>query len=256
MTDFLYIKKDFKELLTCQRQGGCDMRHILGGYYIISSSERPEYLDKEVIPELIYSASECLCDIHPDINILWASSKKSKKEYSEKLRISENTYYHLEAEVEEMFELGEITYPNLFTTVAVARKYKQKYLSNLQNTKIFGIGLPEGLVHEFIAEEESETKPEENQYVLEKKLLNKNLMSKADCKMLGYEILGFESGKFHSYLCNGLEKDFKENFRFTLNENGFISSLEEAISYCHYCNDEEVETEPVLWLPWAIYEYR
>ncbi|RUU70457.1 hypothetical protein, partial [Mesorhizobium sp. M7A.F.Ca.MR.362.00.0.0] len=73
-------------------------------------------------------------------------------------------------------------------------------MSNLQDTKIFGIGLPEGLVHEFIAEEETETKPEENQYVLEKKLLNKNLMSKADCKMLGYEILGFESGKFQTYL--------------------------------------------------------
>ncbi|MFL9651647.1 hypothetical protein [Exiguobacterium sp. s157] len=39
-----------------------------------------------------------------------------------------------------------------------------------------------------------------------------------------------------------------------MNEHGLIPTLEEAERYCTYSNQEDVETESVLWLPWAIFE--
>jgi hypothetical protein len=62
--------------------------------------------------------------------------------------------------------------------------------------------------------------------------------------------------KFHSYVCNSLEEDYKLRFGFTLNENGFIDSLEQAIVYCKYSNEKETGTEPVFWLPWGVFEYK
>ncbi|MEH7014813.1 hypothetical protein V7087_29100 [Neobacillus niacini] len=232
------------------------MKYILGGYYIISPLKRPQYMDQELIRETIYSASECLCDFHPVINVLWGSSKRSKKEYAQKLNIPESTYNELEKWVEEMFEVERFTYPQLFTTVELAKEFLCKFLSHLTDAKVIGIGLPEDLINEFIEYEETENRPVKNHYGIEKLLLNKTQIAVKDSKMLGYEVLGFENGNFHSYLCNSLEKDFKKHFGFALNENGFITSLEETIRYCDYSNDEELGTEPVLWLPWAIFEYK
>jgi hypothetical protein len=232
------------------------MKYLLGGYYIISLLKRPEYMDNEIIPETIYSASECLCDFHPEINILWCGSKRKKQEYAQKLNITESTFSELEKWVEDMFATEKFTYPQLFTTVELTREFYNKFLSHLTETKVIGIGLPEDFVNDFIEYEESQNKLEKNRYGIEKLLLNKIQIELKDSIMLGYEVLGFENGTFHSYLCNSLEKDFKKHFGFSLNENGFISSLEEATRFCDYSNDEELGTEPVLWLPWVIFEYK
>ncbi|WP_066074665.1 hypothetical protein [Neobacillus soli] len=232
------------------------MKYISGGYYIVSSIKRPEYMDKDLIPDTIYSASECLCDFHPEINILWGGSKRSKKDYAQKLNINESTFNEVEKRVEEMFEAEKFTYPQVFTTVELAKEFFCKFLKHLTNAKVIGIGLPKKLVNEFIEYEETEKKTEKEKYGIEKLFLNKTQIDVKGAKMLGYEVIGFEYGTFHSYLCNGLEKDFKKHFGFTLNENGFIPSLEEAIRFCDYSNDEELGTEPVLWLPWAIFEYK
>jgi hypothetical protein len=149
------------------------MKYLLGGYYIISLLKRPEYMDNEIIPETIYSASECLCDFHPEINILWGGSKRKKQEYAQKLNITESTYRELEKWVEEMFETEKFTFPQLFTTVELTREFYNKFLSHLPETKVIGIGFPEDFVNDFIEYEESQNKLEKKRYGIEKLLLNK-----------------------------------------------------------------------------------
>lgn len=231
------------------------MKYVSGGYYIISSIERPDYVDKEVIPNTIFSASECICDIHPSINILWGQSKKEKELYAEQLKISQSTYQDIENWVGDMFEEEVFAFPQLFTTVDLAKEFYNKFLNHLTDIQIIGIGLPEKYVDEFIEYEEMINKTEKERYGIEKLLLRNVEVDNKEAKMIGYEVLGFEFGTFHSYLCNGLEKDFKKHFNFVLNENGFIPTLEESARYCVYSNDEDVGTEPVLWLPWAIFKY-
>ncbi len=196
-----------------------------------------------------------MCDFHPEINVLWGGSNKNKQKYAQHLNIFPSTYEEMEKWVEEKFEAGIFQYPQLFTTVELAINFCAKFLTKITELRVIGIGLPENYVDEFIDYEEPQNRLEKNRYGIEKLIINKDQIEIKDLKMLGYEVLGFENGTFHSYLCNGLEKDYKKHFSFTLNENGFISSLEEGARFCDYSNDEGVGTEPVLWLPWAIFEY-
>jgi len=227
---------------------------ISGGYCIITPVVRPDYMDKQLIPDTILSASDCICDFHPEINVLWGRSKEAKHKYIQRLNISQSTYEEIENWVGDKFEGGIFAYPQVFTTIELAKEFLYKYLCHISDSRIIGIGLPEKYVDEFIEYEEPLNAPE-NQYGIEKLLLKRLPIEEKDSKFMGYEILGYEYGAFHSYLCNGLEKDFNEHFKFTLNQNGFIPSLEDAARYCEYSNNEDVGTEPVLWLPWAIYEY-
>jgi hypothetical protein len=55
------------------------MEFISGGYYLVSPIKRSEYMDKDLIPEIIYSASECLCDFHPEINTFGEVQEKGNK---------------------------------------------------------------------------------------------------------------------------------------------------------------------------------
>lgn len=234
---------------------GVYMKYISGGYYIVSPSKRADYMDKTILPETILSASACLCDLHPDINILWGRSEKKKQTYSKELNLSTSAFEELEGWVDKKHEDNTFNFPQLFTTVDLAREFKKIFLNHLNDIRIIGIGLQENFVEEFLDEEETLSKAVEERYGIETLLMNKTTMGMGVFKKNGYEVLGFDSGQFHSYICNGLEMDYNNNFKFGLNENGFIPNLELAIKCCEYSNDEELGTEPVLWLPWAIFEY-
>lgn len=41
------------------------MKYISGGYYIVSTSERADYMEKTLLPKTILSASVCLCEFNP-----------------------------------------------------------------------------------------------------------------------------------------------------------------------------------------------
>jgi hypothetical protein len=232
------------------------MKYVCGGYYIVSPLNRADYMDKKILPEVILSASECLCDFYPEINILWGVSRRIKQNYARKLGLSKNDFEKMEKWVEEKFEEKTFLFPQLFTTVDLAIEFSKMFLNHLKNLKIIGIGLPVGYVDEFLNDEESLTIPANERYGIETLLINNTPMDSNIIRMNGYEVLGFENGKFHSYICNSLEKDYRNKFTFFLNEYGFIPTLEMAIECCDYSNDEEVGTEPVLWLPWAIFEYK
>ncbi|WP_226671103.1 hypothetical protein [Metabacillus litoralis] len=231
------------------------MNYISGGYYIVSPIKRDDYMDKTILPETILSASECLCDFYPEVNILWGGSAKNKKSYAKELKLSKEKFVQMEKWVEENFEQKKNQFPQLFTTVNLAKEFSKMFLSHMNDIRIIGIGLPENLVEEFLEEEETLTKPDNERYGIETLLLNKTKLETEVTLIKGYEVLGFEFGKFHSYICNSLEKDYKKECSFSLNENGFISTLDMALDCCIYSNDEELGTEPVLWLPWVICEY-
>ena len=233
------------------------MKFVSGGYYIIDSYRRPEYMDATVVSDPILSASSCLCDFHPDAAFLTDAYKNDKRRYAKRLQLPQADYEPITTWMEGAYEKELIAYPQMFTTLASARDYGATFLKHVQEPRLIGIGLAEDLVQKFLEDEETLEKPDENRLGLEKGLLRGTEVEGEDATLLGYEVLGFESGtgSFHSYLCNGLENDFKKLFNFKPNGNGFIASLDEAMKYANYCNSEDVETEHVLWLPWAIFSF-
>src|SRR4051812_4395350 len=103
------------------------MEYISGGYYLVSPIKRPEYMDQDLIPTIIYSASECLCDFHPEINTLWGGSRLRKQEYIQSLSLTENVYKEIEKWVEEMSEADKFTYPQVFTTVELTKEFFSRF---------------------------------------------------------------------------------------------------------------------------------
>ncbi|MFY9858880.1 MAG: hypothetical protein WAK79_12475 [Exiguobacterium chiriqhucha] len=220
-----------------------------GGYLLIERTKRAAYMDAQLIPESVQSASACICEQHPTLDVLWGTSKERKKAYRERLRLSEEAFFKLTEWVEIHQESGDLGYPQTFQTVELAKRFRNRFFSHIE-LDIIELGLPESYVADFLAEGDEGESLE--RYGVER-LLRHGCGAPVG-RLLGYEVLGYENGMFHSYLCNGLEQDFAKQFSFQLNRHGFISTFEEAERYCTYSNQEDVETESVLWLPWAIFE--
>jgi len=231
------------------------MEFISGGYYIIAPTIRQEFMDKEIIPDKIISVSECICDFYPEINVFWGGSKENKLKYIKDLNISVDKYKEMEKWIKDKSDLKQFEYPQIFPSLNLTKEFFNKFLNHINDLKIIGIGLPNNYLESFLDEEGTKNKSTEERSGIENVLIKKEFINSQTGSIKGYEILGYETNTFHSYLCNGLEKDFKNQYVFSLNENGFIKSLTEAERYCDIANDEDLGTEPVFWLPWAIFEY-
>ncbi|MEH7451207.1 hypothetical protein [Gottfriedia acidiceleris] len=231
------------------------MKFISGGYYVIAPTIRQEYMDKEIIPDKIISVSECICDIHPEINVFWGGSKENKLKYIKDLNISVDKYKEIEIWIQDKFDMNEFEYPQIFPSLNLAKEFFSKFLNHVKDLRIIGIGLPNNYVDSFLDGEGTINKSTEERSGIENVLIKKEFISSDTGSIKGYEVLGYESNTFHSYLCNGLEKDFKNQLDFSLNEDGFIKTLDEAERCCDIANEEDLGTEPVFWLPWAIFEY-
>ena len=70
--------------------------------------------------------------------------------------------------------------------------------------------------------------------------------------LLGGEILGFDGG-LHSYLCNGLDKNLREEFAIRWNGWGLIeNSYEELRTFAAFIQGQG---EPAEWLPYLLFDY-
>lgn len=58
-----------------------------GGYLLIERTERADYMDEQRIPEFVQSASACICEQHPTLDVLWGISKRRQEAYQERLRL-------------------------------------------------------------------------------------------------------------------------------------------------------------------------
>lgn len=227
-------------------------RYGSGGYLLAKAQERWDYLSPDLIPDTLVSASRCIVWHVPDAWALeWAS-------YEEEERRAEALGFGIvpEALPEVMewttarFDEGDIRWPGVFRTVPAATQFADSFLPLQEDTSLIGMGLAEDLVEEFLSgEAPGGTSSGSGELVRQHEGLQE------DGEVLGYEVLDSEFGSFHSWLCNGLERDVSEALGIRPNDNGFIENAEEARSCAEYAAREEVEAEPVDWLPWLIVRY-
>lgn len=231
------------------------MHYLSAGYYLILPTPRKEYMDKAVVHESVLSVSECICTHYPDISILWGNSEVKKDRYMEQLGLSLTTFQLLEQWIEEHRKTGDMLFPQVFSNLNAAQTFVDRFLNQLPDIRIISIGLPEQYKVDFLEDIAAFSSQNPEPYAVEK-MVSQHLSPDTDgAKKIGYEVLGFDSGSFHSYVCNGLERDFSHYFNFSLNSHGLIHTFEEADRYSDYCNELGEATEAVLWLPWAIFEY-
>lgn len=219
----------------------------LGGYYIVEGMPRADWMDSKVLYESVLSASRCICNFYPDIDTIWSESKKKKETYRETLGLDNFVYDEMEQWINGEFE-NKFDFPDVFNNQESAVEFCNKFLRNIVGLRVIGIALPNKYRDAFLKDQDN------LRYGICKNLSHPWSID-LDGNILGYEILGFEFGGFHSYICNGLESEYYEKYKIKLNKNGFISTLEEAEILADYTNNGIKGTESVLWLPWIILEY-
>lgn len=217
---------------------------------------RKDYMDERIVPETVLSVSSCLCKQYPDTSILWGNFEVKKARYMDQLGLSLNTVQLFEHWIEEHRNTGDVLFPQVFSSLHSAEDFLNRFLIQVSGIRIISIGLPERYKSDFLEDIELFSSKNPEPYGVGKMLLQHHPPEKDGAKKVGYEVLGFDSGSFHSYLCNGLERDFRQHFNFSPNRYGLIDLIEEADRYSDYCNELGEETESVLWFPWAIFEYK
>lgn len=233
------------------------MKYISAGYFLIMPSSRTEYMNPYLIPKTVLSASNCICKQFPDISILWGTSEIRKEQYRNQFEIPPlNSFQLFEKWIENAFHTGDLLFPQVFSSLYAAQEFLNLFLNHHNDIQIISIGLPEQYVDDFLEDVALYSSKNPKPYGVEQMLLRHLSSELEGANTLGYEVLGFDSGSFHSYLCNGLENDLYQQFNYEPNRHGLIASLEEADRYSDYCNELDEETESVLWFPWAIFKYK
>ncbi|MFE6866877.1 hypothetical protein ACFVFS_09990 [Kitasatospora sp. NPDC057692] len=71
---------------------------------------------------------------------------------------------------------------------------------------------------------------------------------------LGWEVLGYDYGMIHSWLCNNLHQDAARELGVTPDDRGLLPSREPAERLAAWANARD-DTKPVTWFPAALVEW-
>lgn len=71
---------------------------------------------------------------------------------------------------------------------------------------------------------------------------------------LGFEVVGFEAGRLHSWLCNSLQRDARDNLGIAVNQFGLLDTLDQARAVAVMAN-RDPGTEEVDWVAARIIEH-
>ncbi len=221
-------------------------KFVVGGYFLFKQADKADYM-ASFLPSKIISASSCIVDMFPEVwSVDSIKTPAQVKSLANHYNVSVEKLPEILNWVENNCE-SEIGLGNTFHSVSKAKEFASLFY-DVSELNVIGIGLSHKLVVDYLKEEDEE-------YGVYR-LLKQEKKLESGGEILGFEVLGNEYNSFHSWLCNGLEKDCKKEFGIIPNQNGFIKTFEKAQKCAEYANRDEVGAEPCLWLPWLILEYK
>lgn len=229
-------------------------RYVSGGYFIGRRTPRAEYMNPVLLPSRILTASDCITDVVPDARaITWTnSSPERKSEQALRFGLAGAAAGEFTDWCTNALDSGELAWPSVFMDVDVARRVRARFFSSTDGAAVFGIALPGDLVSSFL----EATRPaagEGEPGVLV--ALRRGARPSCGGVALGFDVLGWDHGAFHSYICNSLENDFASLLGVRPNRHGLFDAIEDARKCADYSNLETTAAEPALWLPWLTLLY-
>ena len=231
------------------------MAWVSGGYYIALPTKRARYMSPEFTPDAVISASACLCDFFPDAWTLeWASVSDAERTRAASL-FGLTPAALADAVTWATASFGKaFGWPGAFYTLDAAREACARFLPSLVTTVIFGLGLNEEDVPDFLAAASPANKGLGGSGIFECVKAAEKIAEGGT--FLGHELLATDYGLITcSWLCNGLEKECANRLDIRTNRSGFIETYEAARSCAEFISQPETGAEPGLWLPWAVTSY-
>lgn len=231
------------------------MKHIIGGYFLVEGVAHAPWLDVSAFPDMFWSISDCIATVHPHVHLLSWSTKTTEELHNLKqdLQLSGDTFAAATDYIDACFNENYLGWPSVWLNPEHARTFAALYLKHRNNVKLLGIALPETDYQKAIDEYTpvSEQDGETGLFTM----LKRYTILEESAASWGYEILGSEvGGGFHSFACHGLENAYARELHLPLNSHGLISAYTDVEKATQYTNLETTATEPVLWLPWLVFE--
>ncbi|HEV7766370.1 MAG TPA: hypothetical protein VGQ76_15300 [Thermoanaerobaculia bacterium] len=230
------------------------------GFLLIKPVVRPPYVSAELIPELVISASNCICPQFPGpYAISWCSE-------SDEDRVARLTEVGVPAELHAIAiqwataAFGE-TYgwPGVFYSVEAAREARDRFIASPEFVKVIALGLPEQFAEDFMKRAAPTASPPgyapsgESGYL---ECIKRRDALPDGGRHLGFELLNLQVGMLEdSWLCNGLEQHCATTLQIRPTHNGLLATLEDATRSCAEIDREEVGAEPGPWYPFQLVEY-
>ncbi|MCK7483538.1 MAG: hypothetical protein M0C28_45795 [Candidatus Moduliflexus flocculans] len=140
---------------------------------------------------------------------------------------------------------ADLGWPNVFLNLRAAREFKRRFMPAVAGVHLIGLAIAADDVEEFTSDPSSMGE-----------VASRRLPPDDSGVFLGFDVLGMEYGaSFHTFSCNGLEKDYVEKLGIIFNAHGLIPDQAQAFTAAEYTNRDETGAEPVPWFAAKLYEY-
>lgn len=225
-----------------------------GGYFQTRTVARPDYVAAELLPSAIISLSDCICDFVPDLwAIAWANMPAAERSAKASNHgISPSVLPEVITWTTDRINSAKFGWPCVFLSVLDAQAFARRFLGADATVRLLGIALHEAVTEAFL--ETEKPKDREGTPGVYMAVSNRVALHPGG-RELGWEVLCYDHGAFHSWLCNGLEREVAQKFGIRPSPTGFIASPGDALDAAGYCGREEVGAEPGFWAPWLVVEY-
>jgi hypothetical protein len=231
-----------------------DSSQISGGYLVARPVAREgTFWDASLVPPTFWTASDCLAHVAPGTwAIEWVQMDEAE-------RLTEAGSFGLPRDrvpdilswVTSRFD-QDFGWPNVFLALEAAREFCERFVPRDSDAAILGLALAREDAEDFLQRcQPGEREGAPGVY----QRLARRLSPEAGGQLLGSEVLGFDHGSFHSFLCNALERDFAAKFGAHPNAHGLYDGHMLARQCAAHVDRGEVGAEPGVWLAWALTRY-
>jgi hypothetical protein len=221
--------------------------YICGGYYLLKLIPRPKRVS-EILPDHLLTVSNCFTAVLTDIiQLQWDEYEKVKDAIAE-----EATEFGIpESQIANLVLWAKTQRNNnylVYTDVAPALELLGRFITD-PTARVVGIALHLSLLDSF----QSQLSKDVNKGVGLLELVNERRPPAEGGNPVGFEPLGFEATKFHSWLCHYAPDEVYKRFGIRPNHLGLMDRLEDA----RQVNDYLLQTgaEPAIWEPWLVLDY-
>ncbi|MBE6753395.1 MAG: hypothetical protein E7559_03425 [Ruminococcaceae bacterium] len=210
------------------------------GYYIADIVKKPDFC---TLPcSLLLSVSPCMSNQHPELSCCYfENDPKERQEYQQRLGMDDAQFSRLCSEVTRLFDDEALDIDGRFLSLSDAVQFYECHISGRIDARVVCIACTEECMR---------TLSDEGGFHLSIGGIADTVPENA--QPLGCEILGADFGSFHSWLCNGLERNIAQSFPLRVSEYGLIlNPFEEAMGFAESIQGKG---EPITWLPCMLYD--
>ena len=244
--------------------------YVAGGYFITMYAEPNRYPPSELLPPRVLSASQEISEHLPDYWAMgWGSQTDAERQQSVVLRLgaSLETLHQIGEWVGAKWKSRELGWMDVFTSVSMAKEFLRTFFPQRHDLVLIGVGLHRDKVNEFLEYGTQENRrsihsPVTGKYWEEGNsaygvydAIRRGNALEPGGEALGFELLGYSTGRFTSWLIHSLHTEFFEKLGIRPNAHGFLGTPEDALRGAEYVTKGNIGIEPGWWHSWFIVRY-